>query len=101
MGTIMMSGAEYLLYLRYHQDQLERFILECFQKAKGQSLREQEIFAMVEKEFRCNLPVNDSENVILKGVLTNLLDRYEIQGILLPVSMEEETGYQLVSERAA
>ena len=56
---------------------------------------------MVEKEFRCSLPVNDSENVILKGVLTNLLDRYEIQGILLPVSIEEETGYQLASERAA
>ena len=98
MDTIAMSGKEYLLYLRSRQELMMDYILECFKGAEKKSLSEQELLQMVEARFCCELPVDDPENVILKGVLTNMLDRYEVQGKLIPVAMKYGPGYQLIGE---
>ena len=95
MEEIMMSGKEYLLYLRARQEQMKAYVLECFKEAMNGKLSEQELFEMVEEKFRCELPVDDPENVILKGILTNMLDWYEVQGYLAPVSMKNGPGYRL------
>lgn len=95
MEEIMMSGKEYLLYLRARQEQMKAYVLECFKQAKHETLPEQELFEMVEEKFRCELPVDDPENVILKGILINMLDWYEVQGYLAPVSMKYGPGYRL------
>ena len=92
---IMMSGKEYLLYLRARQEQMKAYVLECFKEAKNGKLSEQELFEMVEAKFRCELPVDDPENAILKGILTNMLDWYEVQEYLAPVSMKCGPGYRL------
>lgn len=96
---IAMTGKEYLLYLRAHQEQMEHYILECVENAKGHRLSETEILELVEKKFRCELPVDDKDQVILKGVLTNLLDRYEVQGCLMAVSTKYGPGYQLAGKK--
>jgi len=95
MEAIKMSGKEYLLYLRARQEQIKAYVMECFKEAKDEMLSEQELFEMVEEKFRCELPVDDPENVILKGILTNMLDWYEVQGYLTPVSMKYGPGYRL------
>lgn len=95
MEEIMMSGKEYLLYLRARQEQMKAYVLECFKEAMNGKLSEQELFEMVEEKFRCELPVDDPENVILKGILTNMLDWYEVQGYLAPVSIKNGPGYRL------
>lgn len=100
MEKIMMSGKEYLLYLRARQELLEKFILECFKGAKKGSLSEQEIYSMTNEKFQCELPVDDPDNVILKGVIMNLLDRYEANGYLLPVATKYGPGYQFVKKTA-
>lgn len=98
MDMIAMSGKEYLLYLRARQELMMDYILECFKSAEKQRLSEQELLQLVADRFRCELPVDDPEHVILKGVLTNMLDRYEVQGKLIPVAMKYGPGYQLISE---
>lgn len=95
MENIIMSGKDYLLYLRARQEQMKAYVLECFKEAKDEKMSEQDLFELVEKTFQCELPVDDSENVILKGVLTNILNWYEVQGHLTPVSMKYGPGYRL------
>lgn len=95
MKEIMMSAKEYLLYLRARREQMKAYVLECFKGAKDGKLSEQELFEMVEEKFRCERPVDDPENVILKGILTNMLFWYEVQGYLVPVSMKYGQGYRL------
>lgn len=98
MEMIAMSGKEYLLYLRARQELMEDYILECFKGAEKGMLSGQDIFQMVEAKLRCELPVDDTQNVVLKGILTNMLDRYEVQGNLVPVSMKDGPGYQLIGK---
>lgn len=99
METIMMSGKEYLLYLRARQELMENYILDCFKNAKDYRLSEQEIYSMVGEKFRCELPVDDAENVILKGVVMNLLDRYEVWGYITPMPTKYGPGYQLIDKK--
>lgn len=99
MGNIEMSGKEYLLYLRARQDRIEEYILERFKAAKKHRLSKQEICQMVEAEFRCELPVDDTENIILKGVITNLLDSYEVKGWLEPVATKYGPGYHFIGDK--
>lgn len=100
METIMMSGKEYLLYLRERQEQMESYILDCLKDAKNYNLSEQEIYQMAGEKFRCELPVDDAENMILKGIVRNLLDRYEARGSIVPVSTKYGPGYQLTGKKA-
>lgn len=99
MREIQMSGKEYLLYLRARQDQMKEYVLNCFKEAKDRTLSERKLFEMIAEKFRCELSVDDSENVILKGVLTNMVDWYEAYGYLVPVSTEDGPGYQMVRKK--
>ncbi len=99
MEEIQMSGKEYLLYLRARQDQMKEYVLKCFEEAKDRTLPEQKLFEMTAEKFRCELPVDDPENVILKGVLANMVDWYEAYGYLAPVSTEAGPGYQLICKK--
>ena len=99
METIM-SGKEYLLYLRERQGLMGKYILECLKNAKNHTLSEQEIYRMTEEKFQCAIPVDDAENVILKGIVRNLLERYEVHGNIVPVPAKYGPGYQLIGKKA-
>lgn len=99
METIMMSGKEYLLYLRERQELMENYILECLKNAKDHRLSEQEIYRMTDEKFRCEL-VTDAENVILKGLVMNLLERYEVRGNIIPIPTKYGPGYQFVGKKS-
>lgn len=100
MEKIRMSGKAYLLYLRARQKQMEDYLLDCFRKAEKHMLPEQEIIRMVKAKIQCELPAEDGEDVILKGVVRNLLYRFEALGYLAPVSTEAGQGYQLIDKNA-
>ena len=94
MENIMMTTTEYLLYLRARKKQMEDYILECLKNAEGQSMSETEIFTLVEEKFHCELPVDDKDQIILKGILRNLLDWFEVQEVPIPIIIRSESGYQ-------
>lgn len=104
MGNIPKSGKEYLLYLREQQEVISNYILDCFRGASEGKISEQELFCMVGQRFRCELDADDPDDIILKGVVRNLLRQCEARGQIIQASSKDGSVYRIIdrkSEKAA
>lgn len=98
--NIQMSGKEYLLYLREQQDAINACILECFQSVPKRTLSEQELVCMIEHRLPFGTDADDPHNMILEGVVRNLLGRFEAHGQIISVCSKEGHRYRLTEGKS-
>ena len=94
--NIRLSGEEYLLYLRAHRDIVQKYFFGCFEKDGNEILTQEEIVDEMRRKIQIEIPMEPSCDDALKEIIIRLLDRYEVQGILMSVPGGMETGYQLL-----
>ena len=100
MGNIPKSGKEYLLYLREQQEVISDYILDCFRSASEGKISEQELFCMVGQRFRCELDADDPDDIILKGVVRNLLGQCEAHGQIIPATSKDGSVYRIIDKKS-
>lgn len=96
MGSISMSGKEYLLYLRAHQDTIREYIVDCLKDTTKGILAERELIRLIKQHFPFEHAKDDTEDVILIGIVRNLLGQREMSEKILSITEAQETAYKLL-----
>lgn len=90
-----MNGTEYLLYLRGKQDMMQEEILRFCKSYKKCAVSANRIYEEMKDRYPMSVENKGEENVILRGVLCNLLMKLVSKGMLEVITQKDGDKYRI------